>query len=110
MKLATILPLAAGLGVGYVLGAAAGRGRYQQIKSGAAELARHPKVQQTLFDLADQVTSSSHRLPGPAADFVSATATRLEDRMTRPAAAEEASDPGVPAAAPSAAQAGPPLS
>jgi hypothetical protein len=42
------LSFAIGLGVGYVLGAQAGRARYEQIKQAAAELVERPEVQQAL--------------------------------------------------------------
>jgi hypothetical protein len=41
-----MLKFAAGLAVGYVLGARAGRGRYQQIVEGARNLADQPVVAQ----------------------------------------------------------------
>ncbi|MEX5719011.1 hypothetical protein [Geodermatophilus maliterrae] len=42
------LSLGLGLGVGYVLGARAGRARYEQIKQAAAGLVERPEVQQAL--------------------------------------------------------------
>ena len=42
------LSLGLGLGVGYVLGAQAGRARYEQIKQAAAGLMARPEVQQAL--------------------------------------------------------------
>jgi hypothetical protein len=42
------LTLGLGLGVGYVLGARAGRGRFEQIKKSAAGLAERPEVQQAV--------------------------------------------------------------
>jgi len=42
------LSLGLGLGVGYVLGAQAGRARYEQIKQAAAGLMERPEVQQVL--------------------------------------------------------------
>jgi hypothetical protein len=42
------LSLGLGLGVGYVLGARAGRARFEQIKKSAAGLAERPEVQQAL--------------------------------------------------------------
>src|SRR5919112_4600621 len=42
------LTLGLGLGVGYVLGARAGRARYEQIKTAAAGFMERPEVQQTL--------------------------------------------------------------
>lgn len=41
------LTFLAGMGVGYVLGARAGRERYEQIVTKANELMRDPRVQQT---------------------------------------------------------------
>ena len=42
------LSLGLGLGVGYVLGAQAGRKRFEQIKQAAAGLMQRPEVQQAL--------------------------------------------------------------
>lgn len=84
MKLTTLLPLSGGLAVGYVLGTAAGRARYEQLTQRASDLLHHPKVQQTAFDLAGQAKSNAHRFPGPAADLVDAAATRVQDRLTQP--------------------------
>lgn len=42
------LSLGLGLGVGYVLGAQAGRARYEQIKQAAAKVMERPDVQQAL--------------------------------------------------------------
>ncbi|MGY1680830.1 hypothetical protein [Geodermatophilus sp. SYSU D01176] len=42
------LSLGLGFGVGYVLGARAGRARYEQIKQAAAEVVERPEVQQAL--------------------------------------------------------------
>lgn len=41
----------AGMAVGYILGAKAGRERYEQIKQAAQNAAGHPKVQQAANDL-----------------------------------------------------------
>lgn len=84
MKLSTYIPFLGGAAVGYVLGAAAGHERYQQLVGATSRLVAHPRVQQVVFDLAEQVRTSSARLPGPAAGLVAGTATRVEDRLTRP--------------------------
>jgi hypothetical protein len=42
------LSLGLGLGIGYVLGAQAGRARYEQLKQAAAGLMGRPEVQQAL--------------------------------------------------------------
>ncbi|HYP45504.1 MAG TPA: hypothetical protein VEQ66_09970 [Propionibacteriaceae bacterium] len=88
MKIRTLLPLSVGLAAGYVLGSAAGRPRYEQLKQSATDLVQHPKVQQTAFDLAGQVKANAHRIPGPAAGLVDTAATRVQDKMTEPQAAE----------------------
>jgi hypothetical protein len=41
----------AGMVAGYILGAKAGRERYEQIKQAAQKVAEHPKVQQAANDL-----------------------------------------------------------
>lgn len=88
MKLSTALPAAAGLVAGYVLGAAAGRGRYRQIRAVATtavhSVVHHPRIQQLLFDLADRASSNATRMPGPAADLVDTAATHLQDTLTEP--------------------------
>lgn len=94
MKLTTKVPLLGGLAAGYVLGAAAGRRRYHQIRSAANRLISHPRSQQVVFDLADRAKASSHRLPGPAARLIAKSATRLEDRLTRPVDAADRATAG----------------
>lgn len=84
MKLTTLVSVAGGLAVGYLLGAAAGQGRYRQIKHTATDLVRHPRVQQTMFDLAEQAKANSERLPRPAAGFVATATTRLQEALTQP--------------------------
>ena len=100
MKITTAVPLAAGLAVGYVLGAAAGRARFQQIKTAATKVVRHPKVQQTVFDLAGQAKSRAQGLPGPVASLADTAATRLQDRLTHPTT-DSATQPSGAATAPS---------
>lgn len=84
MKLTAVLPVSAGLAMGYVLGAAAGRDRYQQIVDAARSVIGHPRVRQVVFDAAGQATENANRIPGPAADLVDAAATRLQDKLTEP--------------------------
>lgn len=54
-------------GIGYVLGARAGRERYEQIVSFAQRMKSNPKVQQSARQAADAATSkigsSSHEVP-----------------------------------------------
>ena len=52
------LLLAAGIAAGYVLGARAGRQRYDQIANAAKKFADNPKVQQTASQLSQQATDT----------------------------------------------------
>ena len=56
--------LIVGLGVGYVLGAKAGRQRYEQLKSGLDKVMDNPQVQQLTEkgkEIADSSTSQARR-------------------------------------------------
>ncbi|HKE51048.1 MAG TPA: YtxH domain-containing protein [Actinomycetes bacterium] len=57
----------AGAALGYVLGAKAGRERYEQIRSTAQKLANHPTVQQVKTEAQDQAS----RIYGSAKDKIS---------------------------------------
>ena len=57
----------AGMAAGYILGAKAGRERYEQIKQAAQKVAGHPKVQQAANDLQQNAV----QLFGSARDKVS---------------------------------------
>jgi hypothetical protein len=67
-----------GLAVGYVLGARAGRERYEQLRRGAERIAQNPAVRNTTESAAqsgrDMATrafeSMRHRLPDPVAETV----------------------------------------
>lgn len=83
MEFTTLLNSAGSLVTGHVLGSAAGRSRYAQIRSGATNLVRHPKVQQVACDLVDRAKSNAHRLPDPAAHAVHMAATTLQDNLSR---------------------------
>ncbi len=52
------LLLAAGIAAGYVLGARAGRARYDQIANAARKFADNPKVQETASQLSHQATDT----------------------------------------------------
>jgi len=72
------LTFVVGLAVGYVLGAQAGRERYEQLRRGAERLAQNPAVRNTTESAAqsgrDVATRAfdtmTHRLPDPVADKV----------------------------------------
>ncbi|MEC9053276.1 MAG: hypothetical protein VX494_15620 [Actinomycetota bacterium] len=64
------LSLIAGLGVGYVLGARAGRERYEQLKAGAQKVARDPRVQSAADRAADQARAQTEAAVATAKEKV----------------------------------------
>lgn len=69
------LTLAVGFGAGYVLGAKAGRQRYEQIRTNLSQLRSHPAAQQfsgtdpaATTTAADNITSTGHDIAGAAPD------------------------------------------
>ena len=73
----------AGVGVGYVLGAAAGRQRFEQIKSAATKTWNNPNVQKGVDAAQDQATKGAKSATGSLKDAVagSPTATKLVDAV-----------------------------
>lgn len=64
------IPLLLAAGAGYVLGARAGRGRYEQIKSGAHKLAEDPRVQAAKDKAAEAAKEKAGEVAHAAADKV----------------------------------------
>jgi len=62
---------------GYVLGARAGRGRYDQIVSGVGRVWGNPKVQQRVTDLQDSATDAAKHAGAVAGDKVSSAASSV---------------------------------
>lgn len=75
-----------GLGVGYVLGARAGRGRYEQIKRGWLSFWNSPGVQTQVQNAEDFVKEKAPEV----VDFVSDTAKKFVSRDSTPKAAAKA--------------------
>ena len=69
------LSLGLGLGVGYVLGARAGRARYEQIKQAAAGVMERPEVQQAV----EQVRAAA---PAPLQGSIDKLSGRGSDRRS----------------------------
>ena len=65
--------LLAAAGVGYVLGARAGRERYEQIKAGAQKVASDPRVQSAKDKAVDQATTQASQAFDAAKDKVQET-------------------------------------
>lgn len=74
MRIKTVLVAGLAGGIGYVLGARAGQGRYEEIKAQADRLARSPQVQETVTNLAENVKKGAAKLPDPVADVVTSVA------------------------------------
>lgn len=90
-----------GLGVGYVLGARAGRERYEQIRKAAEDVWNQPKVQegvQTVKDFAmsragdvgDTVLDSAKKFVAQVTKSQNGTTTRSGTSASKPAASKPA--------------------
>jgi len=71
-----------GIGLGYVLGARAGRERFEQIKQGAVKVTQRPEVQQTRNRI---VTAASDKLQnsGPGRRLPSGVKQRAADAAAK---------------------------
>ena len=80
----TVLAAAA---AGYVLGARAGRQRYEQIAAGARKVARNPRVQAAGTQARDAVAAQASVVTGAAAekakDAASTVASNVADKVRR---------------------------
>jgi len=85
------LSLGLGLGVGYVLGAQAGRARYEQIKQAAAGLVERPEVQQAL----ERARTAA---PAPLRPSIEKLTSAGSGRQDSGAGAGTAGQPPLPAA------------
>jgi hypothetical protein len=80
------------LGVGYVLGAKAGRARYEQLKQQATRVAEHPRTQQLAHTAREQVVT---RLPGSVTERLPQSLSSR--RGTVPSTSPSSSSVGYPA-------------
>jgi hypothetical protein len=84
------LSLLAAAAAGYVLGARAGRERYEQIKSGAQKIARDPRVQSASHKAQDAVASQAAHAAEVAKDKVTDVASTAADKVRRDASIQPA--------------------
>jgi hypothetical protein len=85
MKLRTWIGVAAGLGVGYVLGARAGRGRHHQIRESWQEFTESPALQRAVepvVDATQEIRTGTDDLPEPKG-MAALTADQLKERLHR---------------------------
>lgn len=100
VKTRTILLTGIAGGVGYVLGAKAGRSRFDELKAQAdrlraqaEKLAGNPKVQETVGNVAEKVKESAAKLPDPVADVVTKVADSATGVGSAAASGSAVSDP-----------------
>ena len=67
------LSFLAGAGIGYVLGARAGRARYEKIKGATAKLWENPKIQQNVHKVEAKVTDAAKSSGSQLTDKVAST-------------------------------------
>jgi hypothetical protein len=75
------LSLLVAAGAGYVLGARAGRQRYDQIAATARKVAGNPKVQQVAHKAQDTAAQQASAAAGLAKDKVSSVAATAADKV-----------------------------
>ena len=73
-----------GLGAGYVLGARAGKQRYEQIKSQAGKVWENPSVQSKVGDVTDQVKAKAPSAKAAAGSAATKAAERVGLKDTGP--------------------------
>ncbi len=78
-----------GAGVGYVLGAKAGRERYAQIRSMAAKLWEDPHVQKRVNNAEEFVRDHAPEVVGFLADGAKTVAAKVSGRSTRARSAKK---------------------
>lgn len=74
------LTLLVGLGTGYVLGARAGRERYEQIRTTARRVWRDPRVQQAAHQAAEQTQHAAQEKAAQVGDAVKEKVTSATHR------------------------------
>ena len=74
-----------GAAVGYVLGARAGRRRYEQIKGGAERIWNNPKVQDSVDQVVDQVQGFVKDKAPEVKDAVTGQAKKVAGQIRRKA-------------------------
>lgn len=89
------LPLLLAGGVGYVLGAKAGRERYEQIRAQAQKIAGNPKVQDVAHRAQDAVATQAATAAEAAKDKVTDAASTAADKVRREPSAQQSAQPSV---------------
>lgn len=77
------LTLVAGIGIGYVLGTKAGRGRYEQIRSKAQQTWQDPRVQEKAAAAQDLVAQKAPKVAEKAQQVASGVSAKVTGSGTR---------------------------
>ena len=93
-----LMMLAAGA-AGYVLGARAGRERYEQIKSGAQKLKNNPTVQKKAGQATAAVKENAPVVKDKVADAASSAKAAAQEKLDRSGNGGESTQPSATASA-----------
>jgi hypothetical protein len=93
------LSFLAGFGAGYVLGARAGRQRFEQIKSGAQGVWQNPKVKETVSHAQDFAAQHAPEVQHKIAETASLAAHKVTEKVgsSNGSSSRADDDPGPPA-------------
>ena len=86
-----------GFGLGYVLGARAGRQRFEQIKSGAQGVWNNPKVQETVTHAQDLAAQKAPEVQHKIVETASHAAHKVTDKIGSSNGSTSDDSPGPPA-------------
>lgn len=78
MKIRTVLAAAFGAGVGYVLGARAGRDKFDEMKSQAQRIVNDPDVRQKVADLPNQVRENLPKAQAKVSDTIKGATDKVQ--------------------------------
>ena len=94
------LTLLTGAAVGYVLGAKAGRERYEQIMGRAKGIAKDPRVQQKARDTAAAVKENAPVVKDKVADAAGSAKSAAQDKLGSGNQGDNTQSPTTPSATP----------
>jgi hypothetical protein len=78
MRIRTVLATAAGIGVGYVLGARAGRAKFDELKAQAQRIVTDPDVRQKVADLPNQVRENLPKAQSVVTDAIKTATEKVQ--------------------------------
>jgi hypothetical protein len=94
MKFRTWAVAATAGAIGYVFGTAAGRSKFEELKSKAQEVAANPTVQQNISNLANNVSKSADKINNPVGGVIKSAANKVETSLGQKSTPSGANTPG----------------